>query len=141
MSFHGGLVGVIVAGIVAAKITHIPYLTLADLASIGAPLGLLFGRCANFINGELWGAVTDAPWGVVFGGTAGMMPRHPSQLYEAFLEGVILFLVLFALSRKNPPRPQGTFFGIFLVMYGVLDLLSNLFASQMSKLATCGVAG
>lgn len=123
MSFHGGLTGALVAGIVAAKLTHIPYLTLADLGCIGAPIGLFFGRCANFINGELWGAPTDAPWGVVFGGAAGLMPRHPSQLYEALLEGIVLFLVLFALSRKLPPRPRGTFFGAFLVMYGVFRFL------------------
>ena len=118
MSFHGGLVGALLAGIVAAKLTGIPYLTLADLGCIGAPLGLLFGRCANFINGELWGAPTDAPWGVVFGGAAGMMPRHPSQLYEAFLEGIVLFAVLYLLSRARPPRSRGTFLGLFLIMYG-----------------------
>ena len=119
MSFHGGLIGALLAGIVAAKLTHIPYLTLADLGCIGAPIGLFFGRCANFINGELWGAVTDLPWGVVFGGSAGTAPRHPSQLYEAFLEGVVLFIVLYALSRKLPPRARGTHFGVFLVLYGI----------------------
>ena len=118
MSFHGGLIGALLSGIVAAHFTHIPYLTLADLGCIGAPIGLFFGRCANFVNGELWGAPTDAAWGVVFGGQAGMMPRHPSQLYEAVLEGVVIFLVLFALSRKRPPRAQGTFLGVFLIMYG-----------------------
>ena len=123
MSFHGGLIGALLSGIVAAKLTRIPYLTLADLGVIAAPIGLFFGRCANFINGELWGAVTDAPWGVVFGGAAGMEPRHPSQLYEAILEGVIIFIVLFALSRKTPPRPRGTFLGLFLVMYGVFRFL------------------
>ncbi|MEG0217018.1 MAG: prolipoprotein diacylglyceryl transferase [Raoultibacter sp.] len=119
MSFHGGLIGALVAGIVAAKIIHMPYFTLADLGCIGAPIGLFFGRCANFVNGELWGAPTDAPWGVVFGGAAGAMPRHPSQLYEALLEGVIIFLVLYALSRKLPPRPRGTFLGLFLALYGI----------------------
>lgn len=118
MSFHGGLIGALVAGIVAAKLTKIPYLTLADLGCIGAPIGLFFGRCANFINGELWGAPTDVAWGVVFGGSAGTMPRHPSQLYEALLEGVILFAVLYLLSRKQPPRRRGTFLGLFLIMYG-----------------------
>lgn len=118
MSFHGGLIGALLAGIVAAKLTHIPYLTLVDLGCIGAPLGLLFGRCANFINGELWGAPTDLPWGVIFGGSAGMMPRHPSQLYEALLEGVLIFVVLYVLSRRIPPRPRGTFLGLFLVLYG-----------------------
>ena len=80
MSFHGGLVGLLIGGAVAARITRIPFLALADLGSIAAPVGLFFGRCANFVNGELWGAPTDGPLGVVFGGAAGMMPRHPSQL-------------------------------------------------------------
>lgn len=117
MSFHGGLIGALLGGIAAAKITRIPYLTLADIAVIGAPLGLFFGRCANFINGELWGAPTDAPWGVVFA-NAGGVARHPSQLYEAVLEGLVIFIVLFALSRKQPPRSRGTYLGAFLVMYG-----------------------
>lgn len=123
MSFHGGLVGLLVGGAVAARITRIPFLTLADLGSIAAPIGLFFGRCANFVNGELWGAPTDGPLGVVFGGAAGMMPRHPSQLYEAVLEGLVIFCVLFALSRKRPPRPQGTFLGAFLVLYGIFRFL------------------
>ncbi len=123
MSFHGGLIGALLGGIVAARITHIPYLTLADLGVIAAPVGLFFGRCANFVNGELWGAPTDLPWGVVFGGSAGMVARHPSQLYEALLEGVVIFIVLFALSRKNPPRPRGTFLGLFLIMYGCFRFL------------------
>lgn len=123
MSFHGGLIGALLAGIVAARITGIPYLTLADMGCVAAPLGLFFGRLANFVNGELWGAPTDLPWGVVFGGMAGDMPRHPSQLYEALLEGVVIFCVLFALSRKVPPRPRGTFLGVFLIMYGAFRFL------------------
>ena len=123
MSFHGGLVGLLIGGAVAARITRIPFLTLADLGSIAAPIGLFFGRCANFVNGELWGAPTDGPLGVVFGGAAGMIPRHPSQLYEAVLEGLVIFCVLFALSRKRPPRPQGTFLGAFLVLYGIFRFL------------------
>ena len=107
MSFHGGLVGLLIGGAVAALMTRIPFLTLADLGSIAAPIGLFFGRCANFVNGELWGAPTDGPLGVVFGGAAGMMPRHPSQLYEAVLEGLVIFCVLFALSRKRPRRISG----------------------------------
>ena len=123
MSFHGGLVGLLIGGAVAARMTRIPFLTLADLGSIAAPIGLFFGRCANFVNGELWGAPTDGPLGVVFGGAAGMMPRHPSQLYEAVLEGLVIFCVLFALSRKRPPRLQGTFLGAFLVLYGIFRFL------------------
>ena len=123
MSFHGGLAGLLIGGAVAARMTRIPFLTLADLGSIAAPIGLFFGRCANFVNGELWGAPTDGPLGVVFGGAAGMMPRHPSQLYEAVLEGLVIFCILFALSRKYPPRPQGTFLGAFLVLYGIFRFL------------------
>ncbi len=123
MSFHGGLVGALLGGVVAWRLTRIPFLTLADLGAIAAPLGLFFGRCANFVNGELWGAPTDLPWGVVFGGAAGQMPRHPSQLYEALLEGLVIFLVLYALSRKMPPRSRGTFLGGFLTMYGIFRFL------------------
>ncbi len=123
MSFHGGFIGALVAGVVVARIVKMPYLTLVDLAIIGVPLGLFFGRCANFVNGELWGAPTSLPWGVVFGGSAGMEPRHPSQLYEALLEGLVLFVVLYLMSRKRPPLPRGTFFGTFMVGYGVFRFL------------------
>ena len=123
MSFHGGLVGAVIGGIVASRLVHMPFASLADMCAIAAPVGLFFGRCANFVNGELWGAVTDLPWGVVFGGTAGSLPRHPSQLYEALLEGVLLFCLLIVLSRKVPPRPRGTFIGVFLLFYGVARFL------------------
>lgn len=123
MSFHGGLVGALVSGIVAARLTHIPYLTLADLGAIAAPLGLFFGRCANFINGELWGSPTDLPGGVAFGGAAGDIARHPTQLYEALLEGIVIFCVLILLARKVPPRPRGTFIGVFLILYGIFRIL------------------
>lgn len=123
MSFHGGMIGVLIAGIAAAKITKIPFLTLADLGAISAPIGLFLGRCANFVNGELWGATTDLPWGVVFGGSAGMIPRHPTQLYEAVLEGLLLFAILYLLSRKFPARPRGTFLGVFMVGYGICRFL------------------
>ena len=123
MSFHGGLVGLLIGGAVAARMTRIPFLTLADLGSIAAPIGLFFGRCANFVNGELWGKPTDLPWGVVFGGAAGDVARHPSQLYEAFLEGVVLFVVLYLMSRRKPPLPQGTFMGTFILGYGIVRFL------------------
>ena len=86
MSFHGGLVGGIVGGVLACRWLGLCAWTVADLAVVGAPIALCLGRCANFVNGELWGKPTDLPWGVVFGGAAGDFPRHPSQLYEAFLE-------------------------------------------------------
>lgn len=123
MSFHGGLIGALIAGMAAARLTRIPYLTLADLGAIAAPVGLFFGRLANFVNGELWGAPTDLPWGVVFGGAAGDIPRHPTQLYEALLEGAIIFSVLLILAHKVPPRPRGTFIGIFLILYGLFRIL------------------
>lgn len=123
MSFHGGLIGALLSVIPSSLITKIPPLTIADLGAIGAPIGLFFGRCANFINGELWGAATDLPWGVVFGGSAGMVPRHPSQLYEALLEGVLLFAILWILARRKPPLPQGAYLGVFLAGYGIVRIL------------------
>ena len=123
MSFHGGLIGVLIAGVVASRITHMPFLTLADLACIVVPVGLFFGRCANFVNGELWGAPTDLPWGVVFGGSAGDVARHPSQLYEALLEGIVLFIVLYSLSYKKPPLPRGSYFGLFFILYGIFRFM------------------
>ena len=122
MSFHGGLVGIVVAGVIYSLVYNVPFLTLADLVSCGVPLGLLFGRCANFVNGELYGAPTTLPIGDDFTGSGIMY--HPSQLYEALLEGLVIFLVLFALSRKsNPPRPRGSFLGTFLTLYGVFRIL------------------
>jgi phosphatidylglycerol:prolipoprotein diacylglycerol transferase len=117
MSFHGGLAGIIVAGLVVSYATKVPFLTIADAAAVGTPAGLLFGRLANFVNGELWGRVTNVPWAVVFPRAPGMLPRHPSQLYEALFEGLLLFAVLWILSRKR--RPQGLLFGVLLTGYGL----------------------
>ena len=122
MSFHGGLVGALLGGYAACRYLRLSFVTLCDLAVIGAPWGLFFGRCANFINGELWGKPTDLPWGVAFESGGGVF-RHPSQLYEALLEGIVLFAVLYALSRRIPPRPQGMFIGVFLAGYGVVRFL------------------
>ena len=122
MSFHGGVIGMVLALLVVSRYTKIPYLTLGDLTVIAAPVGLFLGRVANFINGELWGATTTLPWGVVFDG-AGPLPRHPTQLYEALLEGLVLFIILSALSRRVPARPQGTFIGVFMLLYGVFRIV------------------
>lgn len=122
MSFHGGLVGAVVGGSLVCRAYKISIPTICDLGVIGATLGIFFGRCANFVNGELWGKPTDLPWGVVFE-TGGNVARHPSQLYEALLEGLLMFIILFVLSRKNPPRPQGTFMGTFLTLYGIFRFL------------------
>jgi phosphatidylglycerol:prolipoprotein diacylglycerol transferase len=125
MSFHGGLVGAVVGTYLANRsLNGLTFATIADLICCGAPLGLFFGRCANFVNGELWGKETSLPWGVMFDDTGGgAVYRHPSQLYEALLEGVVLFCVQYALSRRLPPRPQGTFVGTFLVFYGCVRFL------------------
>lgn len=119
MSFHGGFIGGLIGGIFAAKLMGLKYLRLLDLAFIGVPVGLFFGRCANFINGELWGAPCDLPWAVNFGSVAGNIPRHPSQLYEAILEGIVIFVVLIILSRKLPPYKEGSYFAVFCILYSV----------------------
>ena len=119
MSFHGGLIGVTLA-IVGFALSHrIDVMRLGDLTAPCVPFGLFFGRLANFINGELWGRPTTAPWGMVFP-HAGPQPRHPSQLYEAALEGVVLFLALrwATHGRKLLPR-QGACAGLFLLLYGL----------------------
>lgn len=124
MSFHGGLAGILLAGWWIARRTGIEPLRLFDLGAVGAPLGIFFGRLANFVNGELWGRPTDAPWGMVFPG-AGPMPRHPSQLYEAVLEGLVIFMVLWLLARKK--RPAGFHLGMLLVLYAVFRTFVEFF--------------
>ena len=123
MSFHGGLLGGIIGGYVVCRILKLSPLTIGDVGFVGVPLALALGRCANFVNGELWGKPTDLPWGVVFGGSAGEIPRHPSQLYEAFLEGIVLFVILYAMSRKKKLPPQGAFMGTFVLGYGIVRFL------------------
>lgn len=122
MSFHGGLVGAVVGGVIACRMSGISVATVSDLGACVAPVGIFLVRCANFVNGELWGKECDLPWGVMFE-TGGNVYRHPSQLYEALLEGLVMFLLLWALSRRVPPRPQGTFMGVFLVWYGICRIL------------------
>jgi phosphatidylglycerol:prolipoprotein diacylglycerol transferase len=117
MSFHGGLVGICFALYLFARKTNRPYLAVTDFLCVLAPLGLMVGRIGNFINQELWGKVAvDLPWAMVFK-TGGPLPRHPSQLYESFLEGFVLFLILWFYTQK--PRPMGVASGIFLAGYGV----------------------
>ncbi|MDY0088159.1 MAG: prolipoprotein diacylglyceryl transferase [Coriobacteriia bacterium] len=116
MSFHGGLAGILIAGWLLSRRIGIPMLRIADLVAVGAPAGLFFGRIANFINGELWGKTTDLPWGMVFPG-AGPLPRHPSQLYEAVLEGIVLLVVMLLLAQRK--RPDGEMLGWLLTLYGI----------------------
>lgn len=122
MSFHGGLLGVIAAMAWFAHRTQRGFFQVADFVAPLTPLGLLAGRIGNFINQELWGRATDLPWAVVFPATdPARIPRHPSMLYEAFLEGVVLFAVLWIYSRK--PRLTGRVSGLFLICYGVFRFL------------------
>ena len=131
MSFHGGLVGAVVGGSIVCKASGLSIPTICDLGVIGAPLGLFFGRCANFINGELWGKPTDLPWGVMFE-TGGAVYRHPSQLYEATLEGLVLFLVVWIYSIKK--RPPGAVSGLFLFGYGLARFVVEFFREPDSYL-------
>ena len=117
LSFHGGLIGVIVAVIVFVKMRKIPLWQFSDAIACAAPIGLFAVRIANFINGELYGRVTNVPWGMVFP-LGGPEPRHPSQLYEAFLEGAVLFALLYILSRNDKVRARpGLLTGIFMLGY------------------------
>ncbi|MFV0460658.1 MAG: prolipoprotein diacylglyceryl transferase [Actinomycetales bacterium] len=120
MSFHGGLLGVLVAMALFARKTERHFLQVADFVAPLAPLGLGAGRLGNFINGELWGKTTDLPWGIVFP-TGGPLPRHPSMLYEALLEGLVLFIVVWAYSARR--RPLGAVSGLFLLGYGTFRFL------------------
>ncbi|MEQ9349297.1 MAG: prolipoprotein diacylglyceryl transferase, partial [Alphaproteobacteria bacterium] len=127
MSFHGGAVGVVVALWLFARKRHIPVLPLADAIAAAAPIGLFFGRIANFVNGELFGRLSDAPWAVVFPG-GGPWPRHPSQIYEALLEGAFLFAVLYVLLRHTPlGRRPGAVTGVFVAGYGVTRFVAEMF--------------
>jgi phosphatidylglycerol:prolipoprotein diacylglycerol transferase len=127
MSFHGGFAGTVIAMILFAWKRGLSVWTLFDLAGCAAPIGLFFGRIANFINSELWGRPADVPWAVVFP-TGGPEPRHPSQLYEAALEGVVLFLVLRLLSHRYKllQRP-GFLAGAFACGYGIARSIAELY--------------
>jgi len=117
MSFHGGLLGVITAIFIFARKTNKQFLAVGDFVAPLVPIGLGMGRLGNFINAELWGRQTDVPWAMVFPTDPLQVPRHPSQLYEFFLEGVVLFAILFYIARK--PRSLGLASGTFLIGYGV----------------------
>ena len=120
MSFHGGLIGVLLAMLYFARKTGKTFFTVADFFAPWVPIGLGLGRLGNFINHELWGRTTDGPWGMVFR-EAGPLPRHPSQLYQAALEGAALFVILWLFARK--PRPTASVSGLFLIFYGLFRIL------------------
>jgi len=122
MSFHGGFLGVVGAVWLYCRKTGKTFRQVADFVAPLAPLGLLAGRIGNFINGELWGKPTDAPWGMVFPDPrAGLVPRHPSQLYEAGLEGLALFTIVWLYSSKR--RPDGAVSGVFCLCYAAFRFL------------------
>ena len=126
MSFHGGALGVIIAIISYSKYHKIPILETGDIVCAVVPIGLFFGRITNFINGELWGKETNLSWGVIFP-NAGISPRHPSQLYEAGLEGLALFIILFALVLSNGLKKRGLISGTFLFFYSFSRILVENF--------------
>jgi phosphatidylglycerol:prolipoprotein diacylglycerol transferase len=128
MSFHGGYLGCVVAVMLFAWTQRISILSLGDITCAVAPIGILLGRIANFINGELWGRVTDAsvPWAMVFP-HAGPQPRHPSQLYEAGLEGLLLLLILAVMVRAGALKRPGLILGAFTVVYGCARIVGELF--------------
>jgi phosphatidylglycerol:prolipoprotein diacylglycerol transferase len=128
MSFHGGMLGVVTALIIYCRRNAIPLLGFADRLSIVSPIGLGLGRIANFINGELWGRPTDVPWAMIFPRDPDQLPRHPSQLYQAFMEGLLLFLLVFTLSRFTRIRARfGFLTGAFLMGYGVARIIGEFF--------------
>lgn len=131
MSFHGGIIGGVVAGIYVFKKNRLDLWEMADITSLTIPVGLGLGRIGNFINGELYGRVTDRPWGIVFP-AGGNLPRHPSQLYEAFLEGVLLLLLVWGVNRTSPPK--GVVFWTVIGGYGLFRFTVEFFREPDQQL-------
>lgn len=131
MSFHGGLLGVMMSVWFFARKNNKTYFEVGDFATPLAPIGFGMGRVGNFINGELWGRTTDVPWGVVYP-QLDLIPRHPSVLYEFFFEGVVLFIILWLYSAK--PRPTRAVSGLFLICYGVFRFFIEFFRQPDSQL-------
>ncbi len=131
MSFHGGLIGVLIAAGLFARKLHKPFWEVADFIVPLVPLGLAAGRLGNFINGELWGRVTDVPWAMVFPHVDNQ-PRHPSQVYEFGLEGIVLFIVIWWYAAK--PRPAGSVSAIFLMGYALCRLIIECFREPDNQL-------
>ncbi|WP_456296153.1 prolipoprotein diacylglyceryl transferase [Vibrio sp. AK197] len=135
MSFHGGLLGVITAMMLYARKHGRTFFGVADFIAPLVPFGLGMGRLGNFMNGELWGRVTDVPWAIIFP-NGGPYPRHPSQLYEFFLEGIVLFMILNIFIRK--PRPLGSVSGLFLMGYGTFRFIVEYFREPDAQLGLFG---
>lgn len=126
MSFHGGFLGCVAAVLLFGWRNKVPVLSLGDVTCAVGTIGLFLGRIANFINGELWGRTSDVAWAVVFP-TGGPLPRHPSQLYEAALEGLVLFAILALMIRRGALRRPGLIIGSFAVLYGAARIFSEFF--------------
>jgi phosphatidylglycerol:prolipoprotein diacylglycerol transferase len=128
MSFHGGFLGCVVAVVLFCRKHDIPILSLGDITTAVGPIGLFLGRIANFINSELWGRPADSsvPWAMVFP-NGGPLPRHPSQLYEAGLEGIVLFIILFVMIRMGALKRPGLILGTFIALYGVARIAGEFF--------------
>jgi phosphatidylglycerol:prolipoprotein diacylglycerol transferase len=133
MSFHGGFLGCVAAVLLFAHHRGIPALSLGDVTCAVGPIGLLLGRFANFINGELWGRVTDVPWAMIFP-LGGPVPRHPSQLYEAGLEGFVLLVILFIMVRAGALRRPGLIIGSFAMFYAVFRSFCEFFREPDAQL-------
>jgi phosphatidylglycerol---prolipoprotein diacylglyceryl transferase len=128
MSFHGGFLGCVLAVVLFALKRHISILSLGDVTCAVGPIGLFLGRLANFVNGELWGRQTDVPWAMIFPSReAGGVPRHPSQLYEATLEGLVLLVILHVLIRRGALQRPGLVTGAFAIGYAVMRSFCELF--------------
>ncbi|MDB5365730.1 MAG: prolipoprotein diacylglyceryl transferase [Rhodospirillales bacterium] len=135
MSFHGGCLGVLIAIGLFSWRRHFDPLRLGDLMAVVAPIGLFFGRIANFINGELWGRPSDVPWAMIFPNDEAQLPRHPSQLYQAGLEGVVLFVLMQWAVRHSDWRDRpGLLGGVFLIGYGLARIVGELFREPDSYL-------
>ena len=126
MSFHGGLIGVIIASNLFSKLNKVNTFIFLDLVSLSAPIGIFFGRIANFINSELYGTPTEVPWSVKFIAVDDIN-RHPSQLYEAFLEGIVLFFMLQFILKKNFAKKTGQISCLFLVLYSFFRIITEFF--------------
>jgi phosphatidylglycerol:prolipoprotein diacylglycerol transferase len=133
MSFHGGFLGCVLAVVLFARRRGISILSLGDITCAAAPIGIFLVRLANFINGELWGRPSDVPWAMAFPG-AGPMPRHPSQLYEALLEGAAVFVLLALLMRAGALKRPGTVVGAFMLAYGIARAFCELFREPDAQL-------
>jgi phosphatidylglycerol:prolipoprotein diacylglycerol transferase len=133
MSFHGGFLGCAAAVMLFGWKRNISILSLGDLTCAAGPIGLFLGRLANFINAELWGRASDVPWAMVFPG-AGPLPRHPSQIYEALLEGLLLFIILYWLIRRGALQRPGLILGAFSFGYGLARIVSEFFREPDAQL-------